>query len=170
MTTTSYALQTSHPNAQNSEFRKERSRDLGRPAGMPLMQIRLDSSGHNYSSARFDAQTYQKANRIIQGSLGRHRVYPVVALVLIEAMQFAKPVISTHWRGIPSVVADGKSGFLVPVQQPAQVAEKLLELGRDPELRRRMGLEGRRIFEREFTLKTFHATMERELDGLFTRS
>lgn len=91
-------------------------------------------------------------------------------LVLIEAMQFAKPVISTHWRGIPSVVADGKSGFLVPVQQPAQVAEKLLELGRDPELRRRMGLEGRRIFEREFTLKTFHATMERELDGLFTRS
>lgn len=81
------ALQTSHPNAQNTDFRKERSRDLGRGAGMPLMQIRLDSSGHNYSSARFDAQTYQKANRVIQGSLGRHRVFPVVRLVLTEAMQ-----------------------------------------------------------------------------------
>jgi hypothetical protein len=33
-------------------------------------------------------------------------------LVLVEAMQFGKPVISTHWRGIPSVVADGRSGFL----------------------------------------------------------
>lgn len=105
------ALQTSHPNAQNSEFRKERSRDLGRPAGMPLMQIRLDSSGHNYSSARFDAQTYQKANRIIQGSLGRHRVYPVVALVLIEAMQkgilpprlFTRNEVKFRWPQPPHV-------------------------------------------------------------------
>jgi lambda family phage portal protein len=105
------SLQTSHPNAQNSEFRKERSRDLGRPAGMPLMQIRLDSSGHNYSSARFDAQTYQKANRIIQGSLGRHRVFPVVQLVLIEAMQkgilrpklFSRSQVKFRWPQPPHV-------------------------------------------------------------------
>ena len=83
-------------------------------------------------------------------------------LVLLEAMQFAKPVISTHWRGIPSVVADGQSGFLVPVQDPRAVADKLLVLARDPELRRSMGLEGRRIFEREFTLNAFHRNMERE--------
>jgi len=105
------SLQTSHPNAQNTEFRKERSRDLGRPAGMPLMQIRLDSSGHNYSSARFDAQTYQKANRIIQGSLGRHRVYPIVRLVLIEAMQkgilaprlFQRNEVGFRWPQPPHV-------------------------------------------------------------------
>lgn len=105
------SLQTSHPNAQNSEFRKERSRDLGRPAGMPLMQIRLDSSGHNYSSARFDAQTYQKANRIIQGSIGRHRVFPVVQLVLVEAMQkgilrprlFSRNEVKFRWTQPPHV-------------------------------------------------------------------
>jgi len=105
------SLQTSHPNANNSEFRKERSRDLGRPAGMPLMQIRLDSSGHNYSSARFDAQTYQKANRIIQGSLGRHRVYPVINLVLVEAMQkgilrpklFSRNEVKFRWPQPPHV-------------------------------------------------------------------
>lgn len=84
-------------------------------------------------------------------------------LVLLEAMQFAKPVISTYWRGIPSVVADGNSGFLVPIQDPQAVAEKIMVLARDPELRRTMGLEGRRIFEREFTLKAFHRTMEQEL-------
>jgi len=83
-------------------------------------------------------------------------------LVLLEAMQFAKPVISTHWRGIPSVVADGQSGFLVPIEDPRAVADKLLFLARDPELRRTMGLEGRRIFEREFTLNAFHRNMERE--------
>lgn len=86
-------------------------------------------------------------------------------LVLLEAMQFAKPVISTVWRGIPSVVSDGRSGYLVPIKDARAVADKLLLL-RDPELRRRMGLEGRRIFEREFTLNAFHRNMERELLGL----
>lgn len=80
------ALQTSQPNQNNTEFRDERIRELGRPAGMPLMQIRLDSSGHNYSSARFDAQTYNKACKLIQGSIGRHRVRPLVMIVLYEAM------------------------------------------------------------------------------------
>ena len=80
-------LQSQHPNSNNTDFRKERQRDLGRARGMPLMQVRLDSSGHNYSSARFDGQNYQKANRTIQGSLGRHRVYPLAKLILIEAMQ-----------------------------------------------------------------------------------
>jgi glycosyltransferase involved in cell wall biosynthesis len=88
-------------------------------------------------------------------------------LVLVEAMQFAKPVVSTQWRGIPSVVADGASGFLVPVQDAAAVAEKLLVLARDPDLRWRMGAEARRIFEREFTLEVFHRSMERELADLF---
>lgn len=88
-------------------------------------------------------------------------------LVLVEAMQFAKPVVSTHWRGIPSVVADGKSGFLVPIQDAAAVADRLLALARDPELRQRMGAEGRRIFERDFTLEVFHRSMERELAALF---
>lgn len=88
-------------------------------------------------------------------------------LVLVEAMQFAKPVVSTHWRGIPSVVQDGVNGLLVPVQDPAAVAEKLMLLARDPGLRRRMGDEGRRIFERDFTLEAFHTAMERELAGLF---
>lgn len=88
-------------------------------------------------------------------------------LVLVEAMQFAKPVVSTHWRGIPSVVADGRSGFLVPIRDPHAVAEKLVLLGGDPELRVRLGEEGRRIFERNFTLEAFHRAMERELLGLF---
>ena len=87
-------------------------------------------------------------------------------LVLLEAMQFAKPVVSSIWRGIPSVVADGRSGYLVPIRQPEEVAARLLTL-RDPELRRSMGEEGRRIFELEFTLKAFHHNMEREFIALF---
>jgi glycosyltransferase involved in cell wall biosynthesis len=84
-------------------------------------------------------------------------------LVLVEAMQFAKPVVSTRWRGIPSVVDDARNGFLVPVKEPHAVAEKLALLARDPDLRRTMGAEGRRIYEQKFTLAAFHAAMEHEL-------
>ena len=87
-------------------------------------------------------------------------------LVLVEAMQFAKPVVSTHWRGIPSVVEDGVNGYLVPVKDAHAVAEKLVVLARDPDLRRRMGEAGRRIFEERFTLEAFHRRMEDELAAL----
>ncbi len=88
-------------------------------------------------------------------------------LVLVEAMQFAKPVVSSLWRGIPSVVEDGLNGLLVPIQDHMAVADRLDRLARDPVLRLRMGQEGRRIFEQNFTLKTFHHSMERELSGVF---
>jgi glycosyltransferase involved in cell wall biosynthesis len=84
-------------------------------------------------------------------------------LVLVEAMQFAKPVVSTRWRGIPSVVQEGVNGFLVPVEDPSAVAVELERLARDPELRQRMGAEGRRIFLQDLTLEAFHRNMERAL-------
>jgi glycosyltransferase involved in cell wall biosynthesis len=84
-------------------------------------------------------------------------------LVLVEAMMFAKPVISTRWRGIPSVVNDGVNGFLVDTKDPAAVADRLVTLAGDPELRQRMGQEGRRIFEQRFTLERFHRSMEEAL-------
>lgn len=87
-------------------------------------------------------------------------------LVLVEAMQFGRPVVSTRWRGIPSVVDNGVNGYLVPVASPDEVAEKLALLAHDPGLRQRMGQEGRRIFEQRFTLEAFHRAMERELSAL----
>ncbi len=88
-------------------------------------------------------------------------------LVLAEAMQFAKPVVSTRWRGIPSVVQDGVNGYLVPIEDPVSLADRLQVLAVDPVLREKMGKEGRRIFTRDLTLEAFHRSMERELGGLF---
>ncbi len=84
-------------------------------------------------------------------------------LVLAEAMQFAKPVVTTDWRGIPSVAEDGVNGFTVPIKDPGAVADKLMRLVNDPGLRQRMGLEGRRIFEERFTLERFRRNMENAL-------
>jgi glycosyltransferase involved in cell wall biosynthesis len=84
-------------------------------------------------------------------------------LVLLEAMQFAKPVVSTVWRGIPSVVSDGENGFLVPIEDPAALAGRLLQLINDEDLRRRIGEAGRRIFAERFTLERFQQNMEAAL-------
>ena len=46
------------PSTQYVDFRDEKLRCYGRPVGMPLMMIKLDSRNHNYSSARFDGQVY----------------------------------------------------------------------------------------------------------------
>ncbi|MFN9327337.1 MAG: hypothetical protein ACK6A5_18335 [Flavobacteriales bacterium] len=47
------------------------------------------------------------------------------------------------------------------------VADRLVRLAADPELRRTMGNAGRRIFQERFTLNAFHRAMEQELMALF---
>jgi glycosyltransferase involved in cell wall biosynthesis len=70
--------------------------------------------------------------------------------VLIEAMACGLPTVSTRWRGIPSIVADGETGFLVAPRDPEAVADRLAFLASDAELRCRMGRAARAKFEREY--------------------
>jgi glycosyltransferase involved in cell wall biosynthesis len=84
-------------------------------------------------------------------------------LVLVEAMMFSLPVVSTKWRGIPEVVAEGETGFLVPVRDPVALAAKLELLILDPELRASMGLAGRRRFGENFSLGKFRERMQESL-------
>ena len=80
-------------------------------------------------------------------------------VVLLEAMQFSLPLVSTRWRGIPSIVENGENGFLVEHNNAFQLAEKLATLVQDPNLRARMGERGREIFLQKFTIEIFRASM-----------
>jgi colanic acid/amylovoran biosynthesis glycosyltransferase len=64
-------------------------------------------------------------------------------VVIMEALACGVPVVSTQHAGIPEVVDDGVSGFLVPERQPEALALALERLVRDPELRESMGARGR---------------------------
>lgn len=61
----------------------------------------------------------------------------------IEALAAGRPVVATRVGGVPDVVRDGEDGFLVEAGATAELADRLARLARDPELRRRMGEEGR---------------------------
>ena len=81
-------------------------------------------------------------------------------LVLIEAMQFCLPIVATRWRGIPSVVRDGETGYLVPVRDANAVTERLGLLLKDVDKRRAMGKRGREIYLKEFSLEQWYSRME----------
>ena len=58
---------------------------------------------------------------------------------LIDAMAAAKAAVATTAGAIPEVVVDGETGYLVPPRDHAAMAEQLVVLLKDPQLRARMG-------------------------------
>ena len=72
--------------------------------------------------------------------------------VIAEAMAAGRPVVATRVGGIPELVADAESGFLVAPRAPAQIAERLIHLLEDSPLRARMGAAGRILSEQKFDL------------------
>ena len=62
----------------------------------------------------------------------------------LEAMAVGKPVVSTRVGGVPEVVVDGETGYLVPPRDPEALARAVVKLARNEKLRDEMGRAGRR--------------------------
>jgi len=69
-------------------------------------------------------------------------------IVVGEAMSCGLPVISTSHPGIIDQVADGETGFLVEENDWKEMAERMFKIAENPQLRRSMGVAGRRRIER----------------------
>jgi glycosyltransferase involved in cell wall biosynthesis len=65
-------------------------------------------------------------------------------MVVEQAMASGKPVVATAVGGVPYLVDHGRTGLLVPPNDPVQLAQALVTLARDPDLRLRMGEAARR--------------------------
>ncbi|MBN1220762.1 MAG: glycosyltransferase family 4 protein [Anaerolineae bacterium] len=69
---------------------------------------------------------------------------------VLEAMACGLPVVATRASGLGELVQEGVNGYLVDINDPAALAERLAELINNPYERQRMGKESRKIAEREF--------------------
>lgn len=67
--------------------------------------------------------------------------YESFGMVALEAMACGTPVIASHVGGLAFLIQDGKTGFTVPVQDPAAIGEKLRLLLSDNALREKMGAQ-----------------------------
>lgn len=75
-----------------------------------------------------------------------------IPVVLMEAMACEVPVVSTRISGIPELIEDGDSGFLVEENDAAALADALQLLIADKDLRLRLGKSGRQKVLREFDI------------------
>lgn len=103
-------------------------------------------------------QTFSKADIFCFPSFFEAETF---GLVVLEAMQFELPVVATRWRGIPSLVHENETGYLVPIKDAEAVAAKLRLLLEDEEKRKMMGKRGREIYLQEFTLEKWYERIEK---------
>jgi len=80
-------------------------------------------------------------------------LYEGLPNVVLEAMATALPVVATPVDGTKEAVVDNETGFMVPVGDTQALAEKLLLLIHDAQLRNKLGSAGRRRVEEHFSLQ-----------------
>jgi colanic acid/amylovoran biosynthesis glycosyltransferase len=89
-----------------------------------------------------------------------------IPLALVEAQASGLPVVTTWHSGIPEVVADGRSGYLVSERDSHALAERLRNLIEHPEYWASFGRAGRAAVEAGFDLQRQVATLESYYDEL----
>lgn len=87
-------------------------------------------------------------------------------LVLLEAMAFGVPVVTTRQTGTPEMIADGETGALVATGDAAALADALLDALQDPDAAEVRAAAARRDVERRFTWDAVVDRMAPALDAL----
>jgi glycosyltransferase involved in cell wall biosynthesis len=72
--------------------------------------------------------------------------------VLLEAMMFELPIVSTKWRGIPDIVQENINGLLCKPNDNIDLIAKILELLGNPDRRLLMGKKGRELYLKNYSL------------------
>lgn len=72
--------------------------------------------------------------------------------VLLEAMALGTPCVSTEVTGIPEVLQNGETGFMIPQHDPVSLAAALEELLSNPSLRVQLAMKARQRIEKDFNI------------------
>ena len=96
-------------------------------------------------SARL-AQLFSSASAVVLPS-----IYEPFGISLLEGMAFARPCIAVDRCAMPEIVRHGETGLIARAQDPAALADAMIELGRNPDEAARMGEAGRARIEAYYT-------------------
>jgi glycosyltransferase involved in cell wall biosynthesis len=108
-------------------------------------ELGLDERVH-FAGFGTEADIYSTADIVLMTSLSEGFGYP-----LLEAARHGLPTVTYDYEfGPRDAVEDGESGFIVPLGDVEQLAEKLAKLAADEALRARFGRRARERFDAEF--------------------
>lgn len=100
-----------------------------------------------FTGVRRDALDLMNAMDV--GVLSSH--YEGCPNVVMEFMACLKPVVASDVGGCKELIMDGETGFIVPENDPKALAERIIELLGNKDLRQQMGQKGRVRIEAHFT-------------------
>lgn len=87
-------------------------------------------------------------------------IWEGMPLGLLEVMAYGKPIVGASVGGVPEVIRDGSTGFLVPPRSPQAIAGKILGLASDRDLAARMGASAQALYYEKFTEKSMVGNYE----------
>ena len=81
--------------------------------------------------------------------------------VLLEAMSMKTPVVSSKMAGVPEIVKDGETGYMVDPGSSSQLAGAIHKLWSDQDSYKKMSVNGRKLMEERFDKEVqFHKFLE----------
>jgi glycosyltransferase involved in cell wall biosynthesis len=89
-----------------------------------------------------------------------------LGMVHLESMAMARPVVSMNNGGPAETMVDGETGYLVPPEDPAALADRVVALLRDPAQRTRMGAAGRARILAHFTAAGYAQQVSQLIESL----
>lgn len=127
-----------------------------------VAQLGLGSAVHFVGMVAHDALPpyYRLCSVYVHSSM-----YEGLGKVMIEAASCGKPIVSTRTAGAQAIVLDGKTGLLCEVEDPADMADKVVTLLNNPNRAAEMGVAGRAYvtekFDRERNMRAIIQTWQR---------
>jgi glycosyltransferase involved in cell wall biosynthesis len=88
--------------------------------------------------------------------------------VVLEALATGTPVVTTDRGAIAETIVDGQTGFVLPNPDPTALADRILLLLRDADLRRRMGNAARARYLERFTQPQADRVLAEWLSAVFS--
>ncbi|MEO7426554.1 MAG: glycosyltransferase family 4 protein [Fibrobacteria bacterium] len=83
-----------------------------------------------------------------------------LGVVLLEALNYARPVVASDVGGIPDIIKHERTGLLCPEKDPAALAAAILQVLRDPDFGETLGRQGRAFVGKEFSWENIDALWE----------
>jgi colanic acid/amylovoran biosynthesis glycosyltransferase len=89
-----------------------------------------------------------------------------IPVVIMEAMAHGLPVVSTYHSGIPELVIDTKTGFLVSERDSDELAKKIEFLISNPDILEKFGTEGQRTVETDYNIQMLNDNLVKSFHEL----
>jgi glycosyltransferase involved in cell wall biosynthesis len=141
-----------HRNGQDARFVMVGDTDADNPAGVSAEQLeQWEDEGviewWGYQESMPDV--FAESHIVCLPSKYREGV----PKVLIEAASCGRPIVTTDMPGCREIVQDGENGILVTPGHAQAVADAVMQLLEDEELRAKMGDRGRALVQKEFSVE-----------------